>query len=85
MLAWDRRDHAEYFPATQPLRQYRERLAVLVGGIIPAEAAVAGRRLTSANALVPVRVINVDLADLAFLPLMFDPHARHRSGTPLSW
>jgi hypothetical protein len=39
--------------------------SILVGGVIPAEAAgCCGRALTSANALVPVRVINVDLADL---------------------
>jgi hypothetical protein len=39
--------------------------SILVGGVIPAEAAAAVvAPLTSANALVPVRVINVDLADL---------------------
>jgi hypothetical protein len=36
--------------------------SILVGGVIPAEAAGCCGR--AADALVPVRVINVDLADL---------------------
>ena len=41
-------------------------VSILMGGVIPAEAAAAAvvALLTSVNALVPVRVINVDLADL---------------------
>jgi hypothetical protein len=36
--------------------------SIVVGGVIPAEAAGCCSR--AADALVPVRVINVDLADL---------------------
>jgi hypothetical protein len=53
-------------------------VSVLVGGVIPAEAAgCCGRAADQANALVPVRVINVDLADprtwVVEVPSMFDP------------
>jgi hypothetical protein len=40
-------------------------VSILVGGVIPAEAAgCRGRAADQRNVLVPVRVINVDLADL---------------------
>ena len=42
-------------------------VSILVGGVIPAEAAgCCGRAADQRNALAPVRVINVDLADLVF-------------------